>query len=69
MDSALASIKQFAATADEAARRQLITTLHELAYSLEDANDTVHRYGYLVSTLSFPLPFPIDEPSVFLRLS
>ncbi|KAL2756635.1 hypothetical protein ACRALDRAFT_1075525 [Sodiomyces alcalophilus JCM 7366] len=47
MESALASIKQLAANASEATRRQLITTLHELAYSLEDANDTVHRYGYL----------------------
>ncbi|ROT39597.1 S-adenosyl-L-methionine-dependent methyltransferase [Sodiomyces alkalinus F11] len=47
METVLASIRQLAANANEAARRQLITTLHEIAYSLEDANDTVHRYGYL----------------------
>lgn len=56
MDAALAQIKHLAAVGGEAARRQLIDTLHELAYSLEDPNDTVHRYGYLVGTLSLTRP-------------
>ncbi|KFA45947.1 hypothetical protein S40293_07288 [Stachybotrys chartarum IBT 40293] len=47
MDAALAQIKHLAAVGGESARRQLIDTLHDLAYSLEDPNDTVHRYGYL----------------------
>ncbi len=35
-------------TSDVATRRQLMETLHRIAYSLESADDTVHRYGYLV---------------------
>ncbi|GAW24151.1 hypothetical protein ANO14919_137320 [Xylariales sp. No.14919] len=34
-------------TSDVATRRQLMETLHQVAYSLESADDTVHRYGYL----------------------
>lgn len=52
VDAALEAVKNLSATIDEAGRRKLITSLHELAYSLEDANDTVHRLGYLVSSLS-----------------
>ncbi|KAM4056182.1 o-methyltransferase [Hirsutella rhossiliensis] len=48
MESALAQIKHFASMADAGTRRQLMVSVHELAYSLEDVNDTVHRYGYLL---------------------
>ncbi|KAH7325878.1 S-adenosyl-L-methionine-dependent methyltransferase [Stachybotrys elegans] len=47
METAFAQIKQLGAVATEATRRKIIAGLHELANSLEDPNDTVHRYGYL----------------------
>lgn len=49
-------VRQIASTLDDAARRQLMVSLHELAYSLEDSNDTIHRYGYLVCVY-FPVFF------------
>lgn len=49
MEAALNQVKQLAATADKATRQQLMATLHEVAYSMEDAEDTVNRFGYLVS--------------------
>jgi hypothetical protein len=48
MEAALETIKQLGSTADDAARRKLMKMLHELAYSMEDSNDTIHRIGYLV---------------------
>ncbi|KAI1778089.1 S-adenosyl-L-methionine-dependent methyltransferase [Hypoxylon cercidicola] len=47
MDAILAQVRQIASTADESLRRRIMTSLHEAAYSMEDCNDTVHRYGYL----------------------
>lgn len=49
MEAAFATLRQYATNLGDIARHQLIAALHEFAYSLEDANDTVHRYGYLVS--------------------
>jgi hypothetical protein len=50
MEAAFATLRQYASNLGDIARHQLITSLHEFAYSLEDPNDTVHRFGYLVST-------------------
>ncbi|KAL7755527.1 hypothetical protein ACKLNR_014625 [Fusarium oxysporum f. sp. zingiberi] len=47
MEAALTHLKSLAVSADEASRRQLMTALHELAYSLEDVDDTMYRYSYL----------------------
>ena len=47
MELALLRINQLASEA-EPDRRQLMETLHKLAYSLETPNDTVHRYGHMV---------------------
>ena len=51
MEAALDTIRSVAATADESGRRELMKTLHELAYSMEGSNDTIHRFGYLVCNL------------------
>lgn len=48
MDELLNPIRQFAAAANETARRHLISALHKLAYSLESADETLHRYGSMV---------------------
>lgn len=50
MDVALDQIKQLAAAADEATYRQLMSSLNKLILSLESPNDTVHRYGHMVSS-------------------
>lgn len=50
MDSVFDQIKQLVATADEVARRDLIDSLNNFVLSLENANDTVHRYGHMVSS-------------------
>ncbi|KAM5467371.1 putative demethylsterigmatocystin 6-O-methyltransferase [Microsporum audouinii] len=47
MDATLDSIKQLAATASEATRRQLIISLNKLILSLEGPSDTIHRYGHM----------------------
>lgn len=49
MQSQLDHIKQLALTSEGDTRQQLMFALHELAYSLEDSNATIHRLGYLVS--------------------
>ncbi|KAJ2999001.1 hypothetical protein NUW58_g141 [Xylaria curta] len=47
-ETILSQLRELASgTDDVTARRQLIETLHRIANSLEDADDTVHRYGYL----------------------
>ena len=52
MDAALDKVRQLAANADEATRRQLSTTLNRLVLSLESPSDTIHRYGHMVSSPS-----------------
>ncbi|GAW10673.1 hypothetical protein ANO14919_000070 [Xylariales sp. No.14919] len=47
MENILNQVNQLASTADEATRRSIMASLHEAAWSMEDCNDTVHRYGYL----------------------
>lgn len=47
MDAALDKVRQLAANADEATRRQLSTTLNRLVLSLESPSDTIHRYGHM----------------------
>jgi hypothetical protein len=54
IESALLQVRQLASTANESFRRKLMTALHELAYSMEEPDDTIHRYGYLVSLSPCP---------------
>lgn len=49
MEALLDSIKQVAAAADEAMRSQLIASLNQLTVSLETPDDTLLRYGGMVS--------------------
>jgi hypothetical protein len=49
MDAALDQIQQLATNADELTRRQLMNSLHKLAYSMESPQETIHRYGHSVS--------------------
>ena len=51
MDAPIDQLKQLAATADDVTRQQLVKSLNELILSLESPNDTVHRYGHMVSSL------------------
>lgn len=51
MDAPIDQLKQLAATADDVTRQQLVKSLNELVLSLESPNDTVHRYGHMVSCL------------------
>lgn len=44
-------IRQIVGTADDASKKSIMSQLHEMAYSLEDADDTVNRIGHLVSSL------------------
>ncbi|KAI0139125.1 S-adenosyl-L-methionine-dependent methyltransferase [Hypoxylon sp. NC0597] len=61
MDAAIASIKQLASTATADERRQIIATLHDAAYSLEDSNDTIHRFGYLhLQTAAVKIGFDLN---------
>ncbi|OTA89513.1 hypothetical protein M434DRAFT_79281 [Hypoxylon sp. CO27-5] len=61
MDTAIASIKQLASTATADERRQIIATLHDAAYSLEDSNDTIHRFGYLhLQTAAVKIGFDLN---------
>jgi hypothetical protein len=48
MDALVEPIRQYAASASDVSRRDLISYLHGLAYSLETADDTLHRYGSMV---------------------
>lgn len=55
MDDLLHPIRQFAKTASDTERQKLASSLHNLAYSLETADETLHRYGSLViSNCVFP---------------
>ncbi|QKX58549.1 uncharacterized protein TRUGW13939_05674 [Talaromyces rugulosus] len=47
MQAQLDHIKQLALTAEGDTRQQLMFALHDIAYSLEDSNATIHRLGYL----------------------
>ncbi|KAF2280229.1 S-adenosyl-L-methionine-dependent methyltransferase [Westerdykella ornata] len=47
MKNALDYIQQLAAGSNRTQRRELMAALHNLAFSLEDAHDTVNRIGYL----------------------
>lgn len=69
MEAALTAIKNFATAADETVRRKLMVTLHELAYSLEDSNDTVHRLGYLVRIELCPGTAPCSGARQLIRRS
>ena len=48
MDQLVAQVKQLGSTLDDAARRKLRLALRDLAYSMEDDDDIVHRIAYLV---------------------
>lgn len=48
MESTVAQIRELAISADKPARLEIIRTLHGLAYSLEDEEDVVNRFGFLV---------------------
>lgn len=54
MDQAIATIQKLAATATEDVRRRLMTSLNRLSLSLETPNDTIHRYGHMVSRTDTP---------------
>lgn len=60
MESALAQIRELAASADKASRLDTIRALHRLAASLEDTEDVVNRIGYLVRAL-FRIPDDIVD--------
>ncbi|KAF4999068.1 hypothetical protein FDECE_11627 [Fusarium decemcellulare] len=47
MQSALSQLKQLSSDMDDTSRRQLMTSLHELAYSMESVDDTMYRFSYL----------------------
>lgn len=53
MDNVLDQLRELASSRSGLVRQQLMATLHDLAYSLEDDNDVVHRFGYLVSIQYF----------------
>ena len=44
-------IGQIVGTADGDSKKSIMSQLHDMAYSLEDADDTVNRIGHLVSSL------------------
>lgn len=48
MEALAKHVEELAAAADETARQKLQVALRDLAYSLEDPNDTVNRIGHLV---------------------
>ncbi|KAI0474676.1 S-adenosyl-L-methionine-dependent methyltransferase [Xylaria cf. heliscus] len=47
MESLLAQVKQAALEVDDAARQRIMIGLHQLAYSMENADDTTHRISFL----------------------
>lgn len=47
MEDALNHVQQLAAISDSTSRRRIMSALHNLAFSLEDAHDTINRLGYL----------------------
>lgn len=48
MEHTLNRLQELASSKSGLDRQQLMSALHNLAYSLEDSNDVVHRFGYLV---------------------
>lgn len=44
-------IKQLAMSGDENTRQHVRGMLNELLHSMDDTNDTIHRFGYLVSAM------------------
>ncbi|KAI1179307.1 S-adenosyl-L-methionine-dependent methyltransferase [Nemania sp. FL0916] len=46
MDAAISHIEELASTANEETRRELRLKLLNIAYSLEDVNDTFHRFAH-----------------------
>lgn len=53
MEHVLDQLRELVSSQSSLVRQQLMATLHEVAYSLEDENDVVHRFGYLVSIRYF----------------
>lgn len=49
MDAALDELRRLAPMADAQTRCRLMSALHKLAYSMETSDDTLHRYGSMVS--------------------
>ena len=48
MEALTKHVEDLAATADAAARQNLLVELRDLAYSIEDPDDTLERIRYLV---------------------
>ena len=51
MDTLVNQVEKLAATADTGARQKILLTLRDLAYSIEEPEDTINRIGYLVSAV------------------
>ena len=54
MEAAIDTVKQFATTASEATRQEVIKSLTKLIFALESPSDTIHRYGHMVSSSYWP---------------
>jgi len=48
MDTIITQVKNLAASANEAGRKQLIDSLRNIQYAIETPNDTLRRFGGLV---------------------
>ena len=53
MEQALDRVRQLSSSTDAAARKKLTVMLRDLAYSMEEANNTIDRISYMVESL-FP---------------
>jgi len=53
MEAAFGQIREVAAEGEEA-RRKVIVALRDLACSLEEPNDTIHRFGHMVYLTFIP---------------
>ena len=53
MEQVLDRVRQLSSSTDAAARKKLTVMLRDLAYSMEEANDTIDRISYMVESL-FP---------------
>ena len=60
MDALRSQVTRLAEDTDPTARKNLLTTLRNLSYSIEDADDTLNRIGYLVR---------ISQPALIFYLS
>lgn len=72
MEALAKHVEELAATADVAARRNLLVTLRDLAYSIEDPQDTLNRIGYLVRIVLDSMKFhlsSITEPNYNLNFA